>query len=88
LLAATALARPPRLVATFSLWRTAASMRAYAYGETGEAHRDASRAHGARPFHHESAFVRFRPYAALGAWDGLDPLAAVTPGQSTPTPRV
>jgi hypothetical protein len=29
---ATGLARPPHLVATFSLWRAAAQMRAYAYG--------------------------------------------------------
>jgi hypothetical protein len=74
-LEATGLARPPRLVATFSLWRTAAAMRAYAYGATGEGHRGAVRAHGLRPFHHESVFVRFRPYAARGAWNGRDPLA-------------
>jgi hypothetical protein len=74
-LEATGLARPPRLVATFSLWRTAAAMRAYAYGETGEGHRGAIRAHAARSFHHESAFLRFRPYAAQGVWNGRDPLS-------------
>jgi len=77
LLAGTGLARPPRLVATFSLWRSAAAMRDYAYGRDG-AHDAAIRAHRARPFHHESAFVRFRPYASRGSWDGRDPLAAAS----------
>lgn len=75
LLASTALARPP-LVATFSLWRTAVAMRAYAYGQSGGAHLIAIRAQRARPFHHESLFARFRPYATQGMWDGRDPLAA------------
>jgi hypothetical protein len=77
LLASTGLARPPRLVATFSLWRTAAAMRAYAYGRTAKAHLAAIQAHRARAFHHESVFARFRPYAAHGTWDGRDPLASV-----------
>ena len=75
-LAATGLARPPRLVATFSLWRSASAMRDYAYGRSGDGHFAAIRAHRARPFHHESAFVRFRPYAARGAWNGREPLAS------------
>jgi hypothetical protein len=69
LLASTVLARPPRLVATFSLWSTAAGMRAYAYGQAGSEHLAAIRAHRARPFHHESAFIRCRPYGAGGAMD-------------------
>lgn len=77
LLAGTGLARPPRLVATFSLWRSAAAMREYAYGG-GTAHVAAMAAHRRQPFHHESAFVRFRPYAARGTWDGRDPLAEAT----------
>lgn len=74
LLAGTGLARPPRLVATFTLWRSAAEMRTYAY-ERDSAHLAAVDADRARPFHHESAFVRFRPYASEGSWDGRDPLA-------------
>jgi hypothetical protein len=74
LLAGTGLARPPRLVATFSLWRGAAAMREYATG-AGGSHRAAVAADRAQPFHHESAFVRFRPYASKGSWDGDDPLA-------------
>jgi hypothetical protein len=76
LLASTGLARPPGLVATFSLWRATSAMRAYARGDSGSGHLAAVQAHAARPFHHESAFVRFRPYAANGDWDGRNPLAA------------
>ena len=75
LLAGTGLARLPRLVATFSLWRSAAAMREYAYGKDAP-HQAAVGADRARPFHHESAFVRFRPYASRGGWDGRDPLTS------------
>jgi hypothetical protein len=75
LLAGVGLARPPRLVATFSLWRSAAEMRAYATAPDGT-HEAAMRANRARAFHHESAFIRFRPYASEGQWDGRDPLQA------------
>jgi hypothetical protein len=74
-LAATGLARPPRMVATFSLWRNVAAMRAYV-GRKAGAHPAATRAHRANSFHHESAFIRFRPFASSGSWDGRDPLAA------------
>jgi hypothetical protein len=76
-LACTGFARPPALVATFSLWRSTGAMRAYARGELEPGHRAAVHAHAARPFHGESAFVRFRPYRAEGTWDGRDPLADV-----------
>ncbi len=79
LLASTGLARRPGLVETFSMWRSVGAMRAYARGEHDTAHRAAVRAHSARPFHHESAFVRFRPYGAQGDWDGHNPLAASEP---------
>jgi len=74
MLRGTGLARPPRLVATFSLWRTTREMRAYAGGAAGPGHRDAVKAHAARPFHHVSAFIRFRAYGAEGEWDGENPL--------------
>jgi hypothetical protein len=76
LLASTALARPPSLVATFSVWQTTEAMRAYARGDADPGHRAATHAHAARPFHHESAFIRFRPYASAGSWDQRDPLAS------------
>jgi hypothetical protein len=77
-LAVTGFARParPRLVSTFTIWRSAAAMREYAFGASGS-HQAAVRADRARPFHHESAFVRFRPYASHGSWDGRDPLATI-----------
>jgi hypothetical protein len=65
LLASTGFGRLPNLVATFSLWRTAAAMRDYAYREGGS-HRAAVATDRARPFHHASAFIRFRPYATRG----------------------
>jgi hypothetical protein len=76
LIASTGLARPPRLVSTFSIWRSMAAMREYAYGKDGS-HQAAVRNDREHPFHHASAFVRFRPYASRGRWDGRDPLAAV-----------
>lgn len=72
-LAATALARPPHLVSTFSLWRSAATMRDYAYRAPGP-HQAAVGADRANPFHHRSAFIRFRPYRSQGTWEGRDPL--------------
>lgn len=75
LLRGTGLARPPGLVATFSLWRNTGAMRAYAGGPSGTEHRDAVKAHAERPFHHASAFIRFRPYGAEGEWSGENPLA-------------
>jgi hypothetical protein len=74
LLAATGLAHPPRLVSTFSVWATAAAMRAYAHDAAGP-HMAAVRNDRKLRFHHESAFIRFRPYFSAGAWHGRDPLA-------------
>ncbi len=65
---------PPRLVSTFSIWRSAAAMREYAFGGGGS-HQAAVKVDRAKPFHRESAFIRFRPYASHGTWDGRDPLA-------------
>jgi hypothetical protein len=74
--ASIGLARPPRMVATFSIWRNVEGMREYARGRRDGAHPAATAAHRANAFHHESAFVRFRPYASQGSWDGRDPLTA------------
>jgi hypothetical protein len=76
LLAATGFTRPPGLVSTFSLWRTTAEMRAYATGRPDRRHADAVKADRAKPFHHQSAFIRFRPYSSHGTWEGRQPLAA------------
>jgi hypothetical protein len=74
--ASIGLARPPRLVATFSIWKDVEGMREYARGRRDGSHPAATAQHRANPFHHESAFIRFRPYASRGSWDGRDPLTA------------
>ncbi len=76
LIAATGLAHPPHLVSTFSLWRSAAEMHAYAHRAAG-AHMRAVRRDRARSFHHESAFIRLRPYHSAGIWGTIDPLLGV-----------
>jgi hypothetical protein len=68
----TALARPP-FVATCSLWQSTQALSAYAFGRT-PAHPDAIAADKAKPFHHQSAFIRFRPYDSVGSLGGKNPL--------------
>lgn len=66
---ATGLANVPQgVVATLSLWETAASPHAYATTTSG--HKTALRREGEGSFHHAGSFVRFRPYAARGHLPG------------------
>jgi hypothetical protein len=74
----TAAARLPRFVTTFSIWRTVSEMRDYALGRPDPSHLNAIKKDRANTFHHQEAFVRFRPYASSGAWGGSDPLALAT----------
>ncbi len=53
--------------ATFSLWRNAAAMDAYA---RGGAHQQAIRAAWQQRFFSESMFVRFKPLQVQGCWKG------------------
>jgi hypothetical protein len=71
---ATAMARPP-FVATCSLWESTDALSAYAYGPSDPAHPDAIAAGRAKPFHHQEAFIRFRPYRSEGRLEGRNPLA-------------
>jgi len=68
----------PGLVATFTIWHSLAAMREYAFSPSGS-HQAAVKVDRAKPFHHESAFMRFRPYASQGTWDGRDPLVSIVP---------
>ena len=49
-------------------------MRDYALGRPDPSHLNAIKADRANTFHHQEAFVRFRPYASSGSWGGRDPL--------------
>jgi hypothetical protein len=71
---ATGFGRPP-YVSTFSMWRDTEAISSYAYGTSPHAHPDAIAADRQQPFHHQSAFVRFRPYAMRGSLQGTNPLS-------------
>jgi hypothetical protein len=75
MVAGTAAARLPRFVATFSIWRTVSEMRDYALGRPDPRHLNAIKADRRKTFHHQEAFVRFRPYSSSGNWGGRNPLA-------------
>jgi hypothetical protein len=70
---ATGLARPP-FVATCSLWQSTNALSTYAYGHSEPAHTQAIHAQETKPFHHQSAFIRFRPLSSHGSLDGKNPL--------------
>jgi len=72
---ATGLARPPSFVATCSLWESTQALSTYAYGRRDPAHPDVIASGEANPFHHEQAFIRFRPYDSHGRLRGKNPLA-------------
>ena len=73
LLWATGLARPP-FVSTFSLWESTRALATYAFGRADPAHPEVIAESETKPFHHQQAFIRFRPYRSVGHLDGRNPL--------------
>jgi hypothetical protein len=63
-----------RVVATFSIWDSSTSLRAYATGAGG--HVAAMQDQDRRSFHHVASFIRLRPYSAAGSLGGRNPLPA------------
>lgn len=67
--------RPPHTFSTFSVWRTVREMSEMVHGRSAgvagqPAHAVAMAEQRRREFHHESAFMRFRPLSEHGTWQG------------------
>lgn len=60
--------RPPRTIATFSIWNSIRAMEEMVHGTTR--HTEAMAERDRRDFHHEFATFRFRPLSEHGEWDG------------------
>lgn len=71
---ALAAARPPRTVATFTVWRTTREMTDMVFGRSAvdapRRHADAMVERERRDFHHEFTTLRFRPVSEHGSWEG------------------
>jgi hypothetical protein len=83
LIGATGFARPPRFVATCSLWESTKALSTYAFGRSDPGHPDAIAAGEAKPFHSQQVFIRFRPYDSHGELGGKNPLDAAMAGPGT-----
>jgi hypothetical protein len=71
---ATAAIRPPRTFSTFTIWRRVRAMTDMVHGRSvvpqADTHAVAMVEQHRRDFHHESAFMRFRPLSEHGTWEG------------------
>jgi len=75
LLWGTAMATPP-FIATCTVWESTEALSAYAYGAKDAVHPLAMVEDRRKPFHHQAAFVRFRPTAIGGRLAGRNPLTS------------
>ena len=75
--------RPPRTIATFSVWRTVQQMEEMVHGHSAvdapDRHASAMVERERRDFHHEFATFRFRPLSEHGAWQGRTDIVPVRP---------
>jgi hypothetical protein len=71
---ATAAVRPPGTFSTFTIWRSVRAMTDMVHGRSdvtqADRHAVAMAEQHRRDFHHESAFMRFRPLSEHGTWEG------------------
>ncbi|MEY2399758.1 MAG: hypothetical protein QOJ00_2932 [Actinomycetota bacterium] len=72
---AMGIARPPR-VESVSLWESTEASIDYAFSGSQPGHPEAMKVDQAKPFHHESAFIRLAIDEVAGSLGGGTPLAA------------
>jgi hypothetical protein len=66
---------PIKHQATFSIWRSAEAMKAFAY--KSPTHDEVVRRTRVENWYGEELFARFRPVASEGLWNGRDPIAGL-----------